>query len=149
MENSLVCQFCGADIKAAGDLLHVLTCDGRQGAIEALELADEGRIPMLASGLVEATRDTSTAAAVSIAAGKAAQRALVYLTIERTAREGRTDDDVQAELDLDGSSERPRRWELWKLGLITILRDDAGAPVKRETRTGRRAVVWIAKRWAA
>lgn len=141
----MICRFCDLSFDVP-ELVHLMTCDGRQGKIEAAQV-DPADVPILASGLVEETYATSRTAAASIAEGKAAQRALVYHTIDRTARYGRTDDDVQAELGLDGSSERPRRWELWKLGLITILRDEAGSAVKRETRTGRRAVVWITARW--
>jgi hypothetical protein len=54
-----------------------------------------------------------------------------------------TDDELQIALRLDGSSERPRRWELWKRDAITIRRDAAGEPVRRLTRTQRHAVVWV------
>jgi len=74
---------------------------------------------------------------------KDTQRAHVLEAITRTPA-GATDDEIQIALGIDGSSERPRRWELWKLGQIEIRRDDHGVPVQRMTRTGRRAVVWIA-----
>lgn len=109
------------------------SCNGQQGHIEAQAL------PVLASGLTPDTYATSLAAADSVTE-KDTQRELVYATI----RAGHTDDEVQVLLDLDGSSERPRRWELWKQGRIDVLRDEHGAAIKRLTRTGRHAVVWVA-----
>jgi hypothetical protein len=141
---SLKCRFCGEYIEDA-DLFHQLRCDGQQGKVEAAAAAE---VPLLMAGLDPATYATSEAAAVSVVESKAAQRQLVQSAIDRWARHGRTDDELQHELQLDGSSERPRRWELWKLGEIVIRRDHTGAAVKRQTSTGRRAVVWITTRWA-
>lgn len=127
------CLFCGGDASEAD---HLARCDGRQGAREA--------VPMLAAGLVPETWATSEAAAMSVAETKETQRRQVLEAIRAAGLEGATDDELQARLGLDGSSERPRRWELWKLQHIAIRRDAAGDPVKRMTRTHRRAVVWIA-----
>jgi hypothetical protein len=69
---------------------------------------------------------------------------LVFSTIRNAGADGHTDDELQDVLGLDGSSERPRRWELWKLGLIDIRRDERGEAIRRVTRTNRRAVVWNA-----
>jgi hypothetical protein len=138
MEGALMpyalCLFCGGP----SDPGH--GCDGRQGWIEA----QEDDLPLLIAGIVPETWDTSAAAAVSIESAKDTQRALVFSTIRSAGISGRTDDELQDVLGLDGSSERPRRWELWKLGLIDILRDDDGAAIRRLTRTNRRAVVWVA-----
>lgn len=101
-------------------------------------------LPLLVSGLEPATLQTSTAAAIS-ATSKDTQRAYVLDAIARSGFYGCTDTELQDQLGLDGSSERPRRWELWKLDQIQIRRDAAGEPVKRQTRTGRNAVVWVAK----
>ena len=128
------CLFCGGDASAPDHLLH---CDGRQGRIDA-----DDTLPLLISGLTPDTRETSTAAAVSVIESKDTQREHVFDTIRRGSL-GRTDDEVQALLGIDGSSERPRRWELWKQGRIEVLRDGDGKPVKRLTRTQHRAVVWI------
>jgi len=117
-------------------------CDGRQGW---REWADT--LPPLMSGLVPATLGTSAAAADQVEDTRDSQRARVYEFIEASAEIGRTDDEQQAALGLDGSSQRPRRWELWKLGQIDILRDPAGSPVKRLTRTHRSAVVWVTSRY--
>jgi hypothetical protein len=128
-----VCLFCGGD---AGQPDHLLHCDGRQGQLEA--------VPVLVSGLVPDTFNTSAAAAISVEDSKATQRAAVYAAIRAAGSQGRTDDELQAILNLDGSSERPRRWELWKLDRIQILKDADGQAVRRLTRTNRRAVVWVA-----
>lgn len=131
-----VCLFCGGD---ASDADHLARCDGRQGAKEAA--AD---VPVLISGLVAETWNTSAAAARSVDETKETQRRQVLEAIRATGADGATDDELQMRLGLDGSSERPRRWELWKLAHIAIRRDAGGDPVRRLTRTNRRAVVWIA-----
>jgi len=100
-------------------------------------------VPLLIAGLTEETFHTSTAAAVSMLDGKDSQRAAVFEAITANGPNGCTDDEIQAALKLDGSSERPRRWELWKAGRIEIRRDAAGNAIRRTTRTNRRAVVWI------
>jgi hypothetical protein len=129
------CLYCGGDASAPDHLLH---CDGRQGRVES------DALPLLASGLTDDTYATSMAAAVAVIDSKDSQRALVAATIRRAGATGATDDELQAWLNLDGSSERPRRWELWKQGRIRILHDNEGRPVRRMTRTNRRAVVWVA-----
>lgn len=133
------CLFCGGDASAPG---HRATCDGRQGRREAFTF-DAAPLPMLAAGLTEDTYQTSIGAAVSIEPDRASQRMQVLEAIRAAGPLGRTDDEIQQRLGLDGSSERPRRWELWKLDLICARRDEHGAVVRRETRTHRRAVVWV------
>jgi hypothetical protein len=124
-------------------------CDGQQGRVEAAAPeAGDPDLPLLISGLTEETYATSAAAAVSVEDSKASQRALVEHTFNEGGPSGHTDDEVQALLDLDGSSERPRRWELWKLGRLEVLRDSEGRPIKRLTRTRRWAVVWITSAFA-
>lgn len=99
---------------------------------------------LLISGVTLDTYATSGAAAVeNNRSARAAQRALVYQTIRDAADYGRTDDELQIELDLDGNSERPRRWELMIAGFIAVKRDAQGFAVKRLTRTNRQAVVWV------
>lgn len=128
-----VCLFCGGD---ASEPDHFARCDGRQGGVEP-------DLPPLISGISPETWHTSAAAAEAVEESRDTQRARVFDEIARAGRDGRTDDELQAALGLDGSSERPRRWELWKLDRITILRDPLGREVRRLTRTNRRAVVWI------
>jgi hypothetical protein len=134
------CLFCGGDLSEPEHWRH---CDGRQGEIEAEDL------PLLISGLTDATYATSAAAAVSVIDSKDTQRELVRLTIRAGGRLGHSDDEVQVITGLDGSSERPRRWELWKQGRIRVLHDAEGREVKRLTRTQRRAVVWVCSDEAA
>lgn len=133
------CLFCGGD---AASPEHFKYCDGRQGRIEAA--IAEADVPLLISGLEPATWATSAAAALSVEDAKHTQRLEVYAAIRAAGDDGLTDDELQERLHLDGSSERPRRWELWKLNQIAMRRDASGAVVKRETRTHRRAVVWVA-----
>jgi len=153
------CLFCGGD---AASPEHFKYCDGRQGRIEAQLLdarahagdgdsalreaapALDDAVPLLISGLESDTWNTSAAAAISVEESKASQRAEVFAAIRAAGSEGATDDELQERLHLDGSSERPRRWELWKLNRIAMRRDDRGEVVKRLTRTHRRAVVWVA-----
>jgi len=139
------CLFCGGD---PSERDHLARCDGRQGR---QELEGDARdhdpdLPMLISGVTVETYETSEAAALELERDdkRAAQRRQVLEAIRAAGLEGRTDDELQTELGLDGSSERPRRWELWKLNRIVIKRDPAGDPIRRLTRTRRRAVVWIA-----
>jgi hypothetical protein len=112
--------------------------------VEATAAEADEDLPYLMSGLTEATYATSAQAAYSVDDTKATQRRLVFEAIRHAGPIGRTDDELQAELVLDGSSERPRRWELWRLGWIRVKCDGSGAAIKRETRTQRRAVVWVA-----
>ncbi len=104
--------------------------------------APEGPLPPLVSGRSVETRSTSQEAAESVADTKAAQRQRVLQAIAEAGEWGMTDDELQEALDLDGSSERPRRGELWTLGLIDILLADDGTPIKRLTRANRWARVW-------
>ena len=46
-------------------------------------------------------------------------------------------------LHMKGDSQRPRRWELYKLGEIEILRDADGNDVRRATSGNHKAVVWV------
>src|SRR5262245_60260595 len=134
------CLFCGGDRRAPD---HDARCDGRQGAVEAAAVEGLTFEPLLIAGADPATYDTSAAAAESVEDTKDTQRAAVRAAIQAAGRSGRTDDEIQVLLHLDGSSERPRRWELWKRGAIDILRDGEGRAVRRLTRTNRWAVVWV------
>jgi hypothetical protein len=115
-------------------LLDLMTGDVAMGAVRRRDL------PRLAAGRAPETRATSTAAAAD---ARETQRAQVLEVVRQAGLRGATDDEIQTALGLDGSSERPRRWELWKRDRIRILREPNGAAVTRRTRTTRRAVVWI------
>ena len=137
----MICQYCGCRT-AADDLLHRLHCDGRQGAVEAALEPVPRFTPLIVAGAVPETWSTSEAAAERVT-DKDTQRAEVLEAIRAAGARGMTDDELQIALGLEGNSERPRRWELWKRDAITIRRDAEGAPVRRLTRTQRHAVVWV------
>mgnify|MGYP001269891993 FL=1 len=82
---------------------------------------------------------TSVAAAEAIrpSTNRLRQRVLEY--IEACGPAGATDDECQAALGMNGSTQRPRRWELAQMRLIT----QSGT---RRTVSGRAATVWVAAR---
>jgi hypothetical protein len=82
--------------------------------------------------------DTSHAAAVSAQWNADTQRAKVYRSLSRAGFFGRTDHELQSILAMNPSTERPRRVELVKKGLVK----DSGR--RRLTPSGRKAVVWVA-----
>lgn len=105
---------------------------------------DQPELPLLRSGLDPATYATSTEAAINAQENADTQRLRVAQAIHAADDDGHTDDELQDLLGLPGDSERPRRWELWKLGLICLKRDANGNAVRRPTRRGKqRANVWI------
>lgn len=65
------------------------------------------------------------------------QRRRVLNAISRAGDDGRTDEELQRELEMNPSTQRPRRVELVEQGWI----EDSGH--RRSTRSGRSAVVWI------
>lgn len=80
---------------------------------------------------------TSFLAAKSIEPKAGTLRALVLDYIRKRGEYGATDDECQKELGMEGSTQRPRRVELWDQGLIR----DSGK--ERPTRAGKKAVVWV------
>jgi hypothetical protein len=80
---------------------------------------------------------TSMAAAEKIR-GKCGPLHNRLLDALRASSEGLTDDEMQAALDMNPSTQRPRRIELLSMGKIR----DSGTT--RPTRTGRAAAVWVA-----
>jgi hypothetical protein len=82
---------------------------------------------------------TSREAAELIEPDAATLRGVVLEYIRRCGRLGATDDEVQVALDMNPSTQRPRRVELWKADLIERTN------VKRLTRSGRKASVWVAR----
>lgn len=81
-------------------------------------------------------RPTSQIAAEQIKPCAGTLRARVLSFIESTGQAGATDIEIQDALSMEGNTERPRRGELLKIGLIR----DSGRT--RKTRSGRAAVVW-------
>jgi hypothetical protein len=83
--------------------------------------------------------ETSRAAAESMEPAAGTLRAHVLGYIRETAEAGATDEQIQDGMELPANTERPRRRELQRAGLIR----DSGQT--RPTKSGRAAVVWVAK----
>ena len=81
--------------------------------------------------------DTSLRAAIEAEPNAGTQRWKVLHLLRATAR-GLTDHQMQSILDMNPSTQRPRRIELVEKGLVV----DSGQ--RRQTPSGRWAVVWIA-----
>ena len=82
--------------------------------------------------------ETSVEAAEAIAPAAATLRLLVLAVLRKAGADGMTDEEMLAATGLQPSTGRPRRIELMQAGHVR----DSGR--KRETKSGRRAVVWIA-----
>ena len=81
---------------------------------------------------------TSRVAAVEAVPLTGGKRREVYEFIRACEDFGATDDEIQNALEMNPSTQRPRRVELVDQGLVR----DSGAT--RQTRWGRAAVVWVA-----
>ena len=81
---------------------------------------------------------TSLAAAVAIEPVSGKDRLRVLLYLREQGQRGATDEQIQDALGLPGSTERPRRIELWEKGLVWKSIET------RLTRSGRKATVWRA-----
>lgn len=81
--------------------------------------------------------DTSIEAARAIQPHMSRLRAMVFAYFSTRGKIGATDEEVQQELHMPANTERPRRIELERMGLIV----DSGE--KRKTRAGRNASVWV------
>jgi hypothetical protein len=86
----------------------------------------------------QAHSPTSRAAAAAILPHAGTERSRVLAYIRGHGTIGATDDECQVMLGMNPSTQRPRRIELWTQGWIK----DSG--FKRATRSGRKAVVWVA-----
>lgn len=82
--------------------------------------------------------DTSKAAAKAMLGKTGSVRRRIYLRIKLAGAYGCTDEQIQVAEGIDPSTERPRRVELVQAGLIR----DSGR--RRDLKSGRTAVVWIA-----
>lgn len=81
---------------------------------------------------------TSKAAASAMRPNAATLREKVFALIRYSGAYGKTDLEIQQGLDMEGSTERPRRIELMRAGRI---RQDGTRP----TPSGRKAAVWVAQ----
>ena len=89
------------------------------------------------------TRQTSRAALASVADELNDMQAQVAQFIASQGRSGATDEEIIAATGMNPSTVRPRRGELAKMGRISVATDERGAPVRRPTRSGRLANVWV------
>lgn len=93
---------------------------------------------MMTSGITPETRETSLDAAISMSPFAAACRQRVFDLLADSGAMGLIDEEQQNLLGMRGNTQRPRRIELFRMGLIAPSAD------KRPTRSGRMAVVWQA-----
>ncbi len=82
--------------------------------------------------------ETSVAAAEDIASAAQTLRRMVLLYLKSRHPDGATDEEAQELLMMSPNTQRPRRVELVRAGLVR----DSGRT--RKTRSGRKAVVWEA-----
>lgn len=97
---------------------------------------------------MNATTETSLEAKDAIRPHVLSLRERVYGAIKGAGDVGLTDDECQHLLNMNGSTQRPRRIELARAGRIqprrTWLMDDVFVESYSFTSSGRRAVVWVA-----
>lgn len=86
--------------------------------------------------------ETSRAAADAIVPSAATLRRMVYDWLLERREDGGTDEDIQVALSMAGNTERPRRQELEKEGLVVK------TARTRATSSGRQAAVWVAKKFS-
>ena len=84
------------------------------------------------------TTDTSASALASIERSAKTLRGTLYRWLLDQGEIGATDEEMQIALSMNPSTQRPRRVELARSGIIR-------AEGTRKTRSGRSAVVWIAE----
>lgn len=82
-------------------------------------------------------RPTSTIAYKSVSDRVASMRTRVFERLMRCWTTGATDEEIQETLNMNPSTERPRRGELEKSGLVI------NSGITRKTRSGRDAIVWM------
>jgi len=85
----------------------------------------------------QAHSDTSREAAEQGRSKAPRDRAKCYAALIAAGPEGMTDEEMQRALNLDGSTQRPRRIELMKAALVI----DSGR--RRPTSKGHLATVWV------
>jgi len=86
--------------------------------------------------------DTSEAAAEKIKPDTKMLRGLVFGFILGRGSLGATDQEIQDALEVDGNTERPRRWELGRQPFFAIINSGK----KRKTHGSCNAIVWEAVR---
>jgi hypothetical protein len=89
---------------------------------------------------------TSIAAAESKRGNEDVNRRAVLEFLTQRGSFGATDDEMQHFLNMEGSTQRPRRIKLCEDGIVVAKLSD-GNPVERPTRKGRMAQVWVLKQF--
>lgn len=87
--------------------------------------------------------DTSREAAEAIRPVAATMRDRIALAVYAAGADGATDQELAERLGMDPSTVRPRRGELVAAGRLADLGE------RRQTKAGRRAIVWHSTVWAA
>lgn len=93
-------------------------------------------------------RETSDEAWRSISGELPHLEAVVEGWVDGQRNGGATDDEIEVGTGLPHQTASARRNGLAKRGRVIRLLDEKGEPVKRETRSGRRAFVWVTPRWS-
>lgn len=86
--------------------------------------------------------ETSTEAAKSIKPHISGLHTRILALLKQRGAHGATDEEMQDVLGMIANTQRPRRIELQKKGVIVQ------APMRRKTKKGRGANVWILKEYA-
>lgn len=100
---------------------------------------DFARADRTATAAHQQHSDTSRQAAADIFKTANSLQVQVYEAIAGSFAVGATDEEIQTWLGMNPSTQRPRRVELVKKGLVV----DSGRT--RQTRSGRQATVWALK----
>jgi len=137
------CLRCGGTV---GSLLHVMCCDGQQGAVEAAEPSNvvTFAVPRFLGDVdpahnVRATDpETSYLAAFRHPFKRTNLRWRCYAALRAVGGSGYTDDELHLTTGIALNSANKRRGELTQAGLVI----DSGG--RRLTRAGSPAIVWVA-----
>jgi hypothetical protein len=122
-----VCLFCGGDASRPN---HLAYCDGRQGRV--VEPFEPYRAPFAV------TSETSRAAAHSVEPTAVSLCGQILAALKARGASGLTCAEVEDRFGLRHQTASARLWDLRTRAYIR----DSGA--RRETSSGRKAVVWVA-----
>lgn len=142
-EKDLTEELVGRIIAGRGFSYHIVRCE-RCGDDAHVEVGERnGLCVPCATGTprigppAARHRPTSVAAATAIEPAVGDLEKRVLRAIVAAGSNGMTDEELQTALKMGGNTERPRRRNLERSGLVR----DSGQ--RRETTSGRRAVVWV------
>lgn len=122
---------------------HTIEGPHQEGMTEGAKKPDAGSGALTHAGRNQVdTRDTSREAYRSISGDLPRLEGVVLEFIRRS--DGATDDEIEAGTGLPHQTASARRNGLMRRGLIRVASDEWGEPLKRQTRSGRKAFVWVA-----